>query len=254
MSIKLSERVGELFVLDGFTFKILRYVNNKEVYIGIYKGSKKLGSVKTSYGNFNKRTVSNPFSPKVCGVGYLGVAGATSTSDSAYKIYKCWQDMIHRCYNPKNRSYKNYGGKGVVVSEEWKNFSSFKQWYLKNDYSLEGNLVLDKDILSFLMGSVGIYSEKTCILVPLEINTAIIEKDGEIKGYSKTKNGKYVVYVSTGGVHKNVGYFDSEAEARLAYEKAKRKSLEEILSRFKVPKEVSISIKQYIDKKYPEKG
>jgi hypothetical protein len=28
--------------------------------------------------------------------------------------------MISRCYNPKNRGYVNYGGRGITVCEKWR--------------------------------------------------------------------------------------------------------------------------------------
>lgn len=33
--------------------------------------------------------------------------------------YACYKQMIARCYNPKNKSYKNYGGRGIKVCERW---------------------------------------------------------------------------------------------------------------------------------------
>lgn len=33
--------------------------------------------------------------------------------------------MRDRCYNPNNRTYKNYGGRGIKVCEEWKDFQKF---------------------------------------------------------------------------------------------------------------------------------
>lgn len=39
--------------------------------------------------------------------------------------YKSWSEMIQRCENPHNISYKNYGGKGIKVCDEWHNFKSF---------------------------------------------------------------------------------------------------------------------------------
>jgi len=34
--------------------------------------------------------------------------------------------MIQRCTNPKNRWYKNYGGRGITVCKEWRySFSQF---------------------------------------------------------------------------------------------------------------------------------
>jgi hypothetical protein len=34
--------------------------------------------------------------------------------------YTAWLSMKSRCYNPKNASYKLYGGRGVTVCDEWR--------------------------------------------------------------------------------------------------------------------------------------
>lgn len=33
--------------------------------------------------------------------------------------YKAWQHMIDRCQNPKNKSFKDYGGRGIKVCDRW---------------------------------------------------------------------------------------------------------------------------------------
>lgn len=45
---------------------------------------------------------------------------------SKSKEYHCWVDMKQRCYNPKNKAYKNYGARGITVCEKWLN--SFEQF------------------------------------------------------------------------------------------------------------------------------
>ena len=44
------------------------------------------------------------------------------------KFYKTWHNMIRRCTNPKNSSYKNYGGRGITVCDEWLDVTNFVAW------------------------------------------------------------------------------------------------------------------------------
>lgn len=40
--------------------------------------------------------------------------------------YKCWAAMVQRCSNPKNPDYKNYGGRGILLCDQWRrDFWSF---------------------------------------------------------------------------------------------------------------------------------
>lgn len=43
-----------------------------------------------------------------------------------HPLYHCWYDMIRRCYNPKAANYKNYGGRGIKVDSEWRDFWMFE--------------------------------------------------------------------------------------------------------------------------------
>jgi len=40
-------------------------------------------------------------------------------------IYRIWGGIIQRCCNPKDTAYKNYGGRGISVCEEWLEFVNF---------------------------------------------------------------------------------------------------------------------------------
>lgn len=55
-------------------------------------------------------------------------------------------DMISRCQNPENCNYKNYGGRGISVCEEWSNsvngFDNFAKWSIENGYAK--NLLIDR--------------------------------------------------------------------------------------------------------------
>lgn len=58
------------------------------------------------------------------------------------KIYGVWGHMKSRCYNPKVERYKNYGGRGIKVCDEWQNFEGFYEWAIRSGYK-EG-LTIDR--------------------------------------------------------------------------------------------------------------
>lgn len=59
------------------------------------------------------------------------------------KLYAVWSCMKQRCYNPKNKRWNRYGGRGIKICEEWKNsFDSFREWSLAHGYA-EG-LTIDR--------------------------------------------------------------------------------------------------------------
>jgi hypothetical protein len=80
-------------------------------------------------------------------------------------LYYKWAGMIQRCYNKNNPSYKDYGGRGVVVCDEWRNDSAkFIEWANKNGY--KKGLQLDKDI----KGCGMLYSPDSCCFVTRKEN------------------------------------------------------------------------------------
>ena len=45
-----------------------------------------------------------------------------------HPVYHIWNAMIQRCENPKFKYYKDYGGRGIKVCEEWKDIRNFSKW------------------------------------------------------------------------------------------------------------------------------
>lgn len=45
-----------------------------------------------------------------------------------HKLYAVWKAMLQRCTNHKDKGYKNYGGRGITVCEEWFDFNCFNSW------------------------------------------------------------------------------------------------------------------------------
>jgi hypothetical protein len=57
------------------------------------------------------------------------------------KEYMIWVAIKRRCYNPRNKSYSRYGGRGITMQEEWiNNFNEFLSYVGKkpgDGYSLD---------------------------------------------------------------------------------------------------------------------
>lgn len=50
------------------------------------------------------------------------------------RLYTVWCGMKSRCNNIKAKSYKNYGGRGITVCEEWNNYIPFRDWSIISGY------------------------------------------------------------------------------------------------------------------------
>lgn len=79
---------------------------------------------------------------KSCGCMKLTKDGLTRT-----RQYNIWKLMKERCYNESNISYKNYGGRGIRICDEWlindfEGFKNFYNWSLENGY--EDDLTIDR--------------------------------------------------------------------------------------------------------------
>lgn len=65
---------------------------------------------------------------KSCGC-LSGKHGGTKT-----RLYVVWCRMMDRCYKPYVERYKNYGGRGIIVCDEWHDFANFREWAIASGY------------------------------------------------------------------------------------------------------------------------
>jgi len=78
--------------------------------------------------------------------------------------------MKQRCYNPNNRSYKTYGGRGIKVCDEWRdNFMAFHDWAIANGY--EEGLTIDR------IDNDGDYEPNNCRWITLQENVSKMRKE-----------------------------------------------------------------------------
>jgi hypothetical protein len=93
------------------------------------------------------------------------IKNAISTHNlTNHSLYIVRINMINRCYNIKDIGYSNYGGRGIVVCDEWKNsFICFYNWAIANGWK-EGLQIDRKD-------NNGNYEPLNCRFVTRKINS-----------------------------------------------------------------------------------
>lgn len=96
------------------------------------------------------------------------------------RLYKIHQGMKARCYKANNENYKNYGGRGISICDEWrKNYKVFKEWAINNGY--RDDLTIDRIDVN------GNYEPSNCRWITIreqqrnKRTNRLIEYKGEIK-------------------------------------------------------------------------
>ena len=173
--------------------------------------------------------------PSVYGVGYLGGNFELKTYCNGKKcpIYDVWFRMMERCFSKKVHSrFPNYIG--CYVSDDFKDYSKWREWYDKYQYKHDG-WQLDKDLL--IKGNKT-YSIETCVFLPHIINSTLT-KSNKTRGnyligtYFDKHNNKFKACMTKYGKNTTLGYFENEIDAHLAYKQAKESYLKELADKYK---------------------
>ena len=128
-----------------------------------------------------------------------------------------WDGIIKRCYYVTHDNYKNYGGRGITICDEWKNdFNEFLKWSLNNGYKPQ--LQIDR------INNDGNYEPNNCRFVTKEqnaVNTRLssANKSG-FKGvvFHKEKN-KWKSQIIWNRQYYFLGYYIDIEDAKQAVKK-----------------------------------
>lgn len=185
----------------------------------------------TTYSNFQRGEIKNPYDKTICNVGYIGVGVyQTGTAKKHTPEYQNWTCMIRRCYDLMLKErYSSYFG-DCTVCDEWHNFQIFSKWYNDNIYQVgTERMHIDKDIL--IPGN-RLYSPDTCLIVPQRINMLFLQKPNKYvlpNGIKPSSSGRYEAKYNG----KYLGVFDSIEKAAIAHDREKKNAIIKVANEYK---------------------
>ncbi len=111
------------------------------------------------------------------------------------RFYKLWGKMITRCFNKNHKHYKHYGGRGISVCKEWRNFINFKS----DMYDLYLNHCKDFGIKETTLDRIDVnknYYKENCrwedmLMQKRNRRNAILYNNKYLSQLSKEKNISY---------------------------------------------------------------
>jgi hypothetical protein len=133
------------------------------------------------------------------------------------KLYNIWNSMKDRVFNIKNKAYKNYGGRGITICDEWKNDAeAFYNWAILNGYEENKGLSIDR------IDNDGDYCPENCRWTTrvIQARNQRIQKNN-ISGYKgvyfRKDNKKFTAYITVEGKRIHLGTFKTAVEGAIAY-------------------------------------
>ena len=247
-----EERLGEVnYNTSDTLMRIVEYNSATDIIIEFQDEYK--AKIHTTYREFKKGGIKNPYHPCVLGVGYYGVGKYKSRGKDGKKTkaYKYWYYMLERCYDPyKLNKHPTYID--CYVCDEWLCFQNFCKWFYENYYEIDGEKMrLDKDIL--IKGNK-VYSPDTCMIVPERINSLFVKCDKSRGEYPIGVNhhkltNKLQVNCNTLEKYEYLGLFplNKPFQAFTCYKNFKENYIKKIANEYKefIPKKLYDALYKY---------
>ncbi len=109
----------------------------------------------------------------------------------SHRLYKCYRDILTRCYSPKSKTYPRYGGRGIRMCPEW--FYSFEAFVRDMDPSYQKGLSIDR------IDNDGQYTKENCRWASVDIQTWNRGNNRPLPGLTQVNESTWVTQLQSGG-------------------------------------------------------
>jgi len=87
--------------------------------------------------------------------------------------------MKRRCQNPRSPDFERYGGRGIRVCDEWRDFAAFRSWAIAAGYG--DDLSIERVV------NDGDYTPANCRWVPLEVQARNRRSSRPVTAWGETR-------------------------------------------------------------------
>lgn len=143
--------------------------------------------------------------------------GCSSEKSPNHRMYRTWQDMKARCYNSRNKRYRNYGGRGIKVCKEWVNsFENFYEHVSKLEHFKEPGYTIDRINVNgdYEPGNIR-WADSDTQASNKTTSHYVTDKDGEVLTIAQ--------YAQKHGIGYNRAYYLNGGKERLYAKKKEKK-------------------------------
>ena len=134
---------------------------------------------------------------------------------SVHPLYQTWSGIVKRCTKPSSKDYKNYGARGITVTDRWLDVSNF----IEDMYpTYKEGLTIDR-----IDNDKG-YSKENCRWATSQTqgsNTRVLQINNTsgYRGVSYCKHAKkWEAGIKVNNRKTRIGYFDTALEGAKAYD------------------------------------
>lgn len=124
--------------LIGQKFNLLTVISEN----GVDKFGRKTWLCKCDCGNESIVPSTSLVKGDVKSCGCLRGKNLITHNHSNERLHSIWKGIRRRCNNPHEKSYKDYGARGIKLCDEWNNYENFRNWAIENGY--RDDLTIDR--------------------------------------------------------------------------------------------------------------